>query len=232
MTIKFDELKTQDDLDKAVAAAVKANEDPLKKKNTELLDEVKDLKRKFKPFDGLDADEIKATLAEAKELRESKMKKEGDIEKLLEEQRKQHQTELDKRDAREKALLEAADKALKDRVIREAMDAAKIAAPFIDTVIPFLASQIVLVGEGDKRKALIGEKTPTEYLAEFVAGDKGKHYVTAEANSGGGAGGSGVTGYKGPNPFDPKTQNITEQMKLVKENPKLADQLRAKVAAR
>jgi len=232
MTIKFDELKTQDDLDKAVAAVVKGEVDGLKKKNDELMEKYQDVNKKLKPFEGLDAEEIKKVLKSAKDAKDKKDKDEGNWEKVVADMKAAHETEIAKRDDQQKQWQLELDKNLKAAAVRDAIVEAKIAAPFIKAVTPMLETQMVVVGEGDKRRALIGDKTATEFLSAFVATDEGKHYVSADNNSGGGAGGSGVTGYKGPNPFDPKTVNITEQMKLVKENPKLADQLRAKVAAR
>ena len=50
-----------------------------------------------------------------------------------------------------------------------------------------LKSQVALVIDGDNRKAMVGDKELSVFVTEWAASDEGKHFVTAQANSGGGA---------------------------------------------
>ena len=155
------------------------------------------------------------------------MKAEGDWEKLRDQMRADHQKELDKRDQRIQELEKANDSNLVNQSISEAMKEARIAPQFADTVEAFLRTKIVLAGAGEERKPLVGDNTPAEFLKDYVGSDNGKHYVLADQNTGGGAPGGGRPGATGKNPFDPKAPNITEQMALMKKDPKLAQQLKA-----
>ena len=58
-----DKTFSKDDLDKAVAAAVKTTSDKLSAKNNQLLDELKTVKSNLKQFDGIDAEKTKQMLA-------------------------------------------------------------------------------------------------------------------------------------------------------------------------
>jgi hypothetical protein len=55
-----------------------------------------------------------------------------------------------------------------------------------------LKENVQIVVEGDARIAKIGDKALSDFVKEWAAGDEGKHFVQAPANSGGGAtGGNG-----------------------------------------
>lgn len=72
-------------------------------------------------------------------------------------------------------------------------------------------------------------KTATQSVDDYLTSrktDKSTAYFWP-GNEGGGSGGSGGLGgaHKGPNPFDPKTANMTEQNRIYSENPELAKRL-------
>lgn len=70
--------------------------------------------------------------------------------------------------------------------------------------------------------------TPGEYIKMLAAGD-GAHLFAG--NSGGGAGGSGGGGgggETGENPWDPKTENLSEQMRIFRKDPELARRMATK----
>jgi hypothetical protein len=63
-----------------------------------------------------------------------------------------------------------------------------------------LKENVQIVVEGDARVAKIGDKALSDFVKEWAAGDEGKHFVQAPANSGGGAtggNGGGVASNKG-----------------------------------
>jgi wobble nucleotide-excising tRNase len=62
----------------------------------------------------------------------------------------------------------------------------------LKAVQAMLKENVQIVVEGDARIAKIGDKALSDYVKEWAAGDEGKHFVQAPANSGGGAtGGNG-----------------------------------------
>jgi hypothetical protein len=75
-----------------------------------------------------------------------------------------------------------------------------------------LAAQVNIVTEGDKRIAKVGDKLLADHLKEWSATDEGKHFVSADNNSGGGGHGSkGTEGIKKENLTS--TQKIAEGLK-------------------
>ncbi len=75
-------------------------------------------------------------------------------------------------------------------------------------------------------EALIGDKSVSDALAEFAK--ENTTQINAKNANGGGFGG-GDTTQKTANPFAIKTLNLTEQARLTKENPKLAEQLKNQI---
>ena len=45
-----------------------------------------------------------------------------------------------------------------------------------------------VIADGENRGAKVGDKALTDFVSEWAQSDEGKHFVTAPANSGGGAG--------------------------------------------
>ncbi len=84
----------------------------------------------------------------------------------------------------------------------------------------------------DKEELRNGEyKTIQDVLFAYVATDEGKRFLLA-GNSGGGAqGGASAKGYNGQNPWAKDSVNLTEQARLLKENPSLAVTLKAQAGA-
>jgi len=170
---------TEAELDAKIDEATKG----LKDKNAELLGEVKKLKKgsavdpaEVEKLEG-QIDDLKTKLAESdkankkitKELETitGKLQAEsGFTEKLL----KQNglAAELAKNGVTNPALLEAAQ--------------------------ALLGSQVQIVADGENRVAKVGDKTLDAYVKEWAGSDKGKHFVTATGNSGGGANGSASKG--------------------------------------
>jgi vacuolar-type H+-ATPase subunit E/Vma4 len=84
---------------------------------------------------------------------------------------------------------------LKDNGLSDALVKAGVTAPMMPAVKAMLEKQVSIVADGDTRKAVVGDKPLTDYVAEWAASDAGKHFVAAPVNSGGGApGGSGGGG--------------------------------------
>ena len=86
--------------------------------------------------------------------------------------------------------------------------------------------------EVDGKKKFIGKdfKSVNDTLQAFLTTDEGKTFILNN-NSGGGATGSGASKFSGKNPFAKDTFNVTEQMRLIKENPEKAAALKAAAGA-
>jgi hypothetical protein len=73
-----------------------------------------------------------------------------------------------------------------------------------------LRANVQIVQEGDNRVAKAGDKLMSDMVKEWAAGEEGKHFVTAPANSGGGAsGGAGKPGAKTMTRADYETRAAT-----------------------
>lgn len=61
-----------------------------------------------------------------------------------------------------------------------------VASQFLEDVGASLARQVTIKEVDGKREAFVGDKPLGEFVKEWAGSDKGKHYVTAPANGGGG----------------------------------------------
>ena len=81
-----------------------------------------------------------------------------------------------------------------DNGLNDAMIKAGIKPEFMSAAKAMLRSETQIKAEDGKYSALMGEKPLFEAITEWAASDEGKHFVSAPANSGGGAtGGNGNT---------------------------------------
>lgn len=80
-------------------------------------------------------------------------------------------------------------KLLVENGLSEALVKAGVSANFLPAVKAMLSGNVKIVAEGDARKAMVGDKALSDFVTEWAQGDEGKHFVTAQVNSGGGANG-------------------------------------------
>ncbi|CAB4131765.1 hypothetical protein UFOVP131_36 [uncultured Caudovirales phage] len=78
-----------------------------------------------------------------------------------------------------------------------ALTEAKVAPQFMDAAKALLAKDVTVKETDGKREAFVGDKPLGAFVSEWSQGDKGKHYVTAPANGGGGAGDNKPAGEAG-----------------------------------
>ena len=165
-------------IDSAVADATSG----LVKKRDELLNEVKTLRKnsEIKPEDF------------------QKLKEENDAltDKLAEQAKavKEAQTIAEKATKALQAESAAVSKMLIDNGLTEAMAAAGVKPELTKAAKALFASQAAIKADGDTRQALIGDKPIAEFISEWAKSDEGKHFVSAPANSGGGAEGGSRSG--------------------------------------
>lgn len=91
-----------------------------------------------------------------------------------------------------------------------------------------LRNQVDLTDDG---KVVIGEKELDEFMKEHKDSPRMKKIIKAPQNNGGGSGNAGGAG-SGKNPWSKDHFNLTEQGRLLKEDPELAKQMKAEAGAK
>ena len=209
MSIDLNESGIQEAIKKAVEEATSG----LVSKRDELLAEVKKL-RKNQEIKPEQLDELENQV----EVYKTKW---ADAEKLA----KATAVEADK----VKKLYEAesgyTNNLLVENGLNEALVKEGIAKQFLPAVKSMLKSQVTVKIEGNERKAVIGEKALSEYVAEWSKGEEGKHFIAAPANSGGGSNGGGDA--KGGGKTMPRSQfdgiSSAEKGAFLKDGGKIID---------
>jgi hypothetical protein len=164
----------------AVQVAVDSATEGLARKNSELLGEVKKLKR------GAEIDPAEVTALE------------NQIDALkadLTKAQKEAKTFASKADEFGKAL-ESESGFTRSLLIEQGLTAELVNAgvknpAHLKAALAMLKGDAQVVQDGDKRVAKIGDKALKDYVKAWAAGDDGKHFITADQNSGGGAFGGG-----------------------------------------
>lgn len=203
--------------DPDVQAAIKQQVDEAVKgvvaKNTELLAEVKKLKKEtgIKPED---LDRLEAERDEALKQRDESQKALKQLTKDFEKVTNDHKSEA-----------AFTQKLLVDNGLTEALVSVGVKEPaHLKAVKAMLASQVQIVADGDNRVAKVGDKALADFAKEWAASDEGKHFVSAPVNSGGGAqGGGGNSGKKtiSRTNFDAMSQQ--ERFAFAKDGGKVID---------
>jgi len=80
---------------------------------------------------------------------------------------------------------------LVDNGLSEALLKSGIKPEMTKAVKAMLASQVTLKADGDKRIAVVGDKSLSDFVSEWSKSDEGKVFVSAPDNRGGGALGGG-----------------------------------------
>jgi hypothetical protein len=70
-------------------------------------------------------------------------------------------------------------------------------------------------------------KKMADLLNDFLSTEEGKHYLQNTSTGGGAVGGSSQKGFNGKNPWVKESRNLTEQARILNENPNLAVTLKA-----
>jgi hypothetical protein len=201
------------DVQAAIKQAVQEATDGLSSKNSELLAEVKKLKKEtgIKPED---LDRLEAERDEALKQRDESQKALKQLTKDFEKVTNDHKTEA-----------AFTQKLLVDNGLTEALVSVGVKEPaHLKAVKALLKEQVQIVADGDNRVAKVGDKALAEFAKEWAASDEGKHFVSAPVNSGGGAqGGGGNSGQKtiSRTNFDAMSQQ--ERFAFAKDGGKVID---------
>jgi uncharacterized membrane-anchored protein YjiN (DUF445 family) len=171
----------------AIKTAVDEATQGLVSKRDELLKEVKDL-RKGKSFDPADLDKLENEIDSLK----SELTK---AQKAAQKATKEAETY--------KQSLESEQSAVRNLLVEtgltDALTKHGVSNPvLLKAAKQMLASSVKLEQDGDTRVAKLGDKSLADAIKEWAGGDEGKHFVTAQQNSGGGASGGSGTGGAAP----------------------------------
>ena len=172
---------TPEEIQTKIDEAVEAATAGLKTKNAELLGEVKKLK-KGATVDPAEVEKLENTIEELKTQLSA-------TDKAAKKAAKDF-------DAAQKAL--QAESGFTEKLLKQNGLAAELAKngvtnpALLEAAQALLGSQVQIVVEGENRLAKMGDKALADAVKEWAGSDKGKHFVTAAGNTGGGAaGGSG-----------------------------------------
>lgn len=191
-------------------------------------------------FADLDPDEAKSALARLKELEEGRDDgHQKEIERIRETLTKQSEKVVQEKDEQIQRLTSHVERREIDQALDAAMEKAEIIPSTRKAVKALLRERgpRVVWEDGEPRGAFqgdLGEELDVEtYVLTWAKTDEAKAFLPASGNQGSGAGtGSGGTGYGRSNPWRKETWNITEQGKIVQDNPALAKQLAAAAGRR
>lgn len=222
-------MKTQADIDRIQAGALKERE------------EHKKTKERYKPFESFvdSADEVIAKLDKYGELEAAASGKIDDtkINEMVETRIKTKLSPMErqaKKDADTIASLQQENETLKGnerrRIIKEAVRKAAIESKMVDTAVEdaeYLAERLFEVTEDGKvlTKDGVGV-TPGVDAMVWLSDMQPKRPHWWPTSQGGGGKGSGKgNGFSGANPFTKEGWNMTEQGRVLRENPARAEQL-------
>ena len=183
---------TEEQLQEKIDEATKE----LKNKNSELIGDIKTLKKTVKAFDGIDLDLLQSQSNELKELKEKNM---TEAEKLEREQRKR----TEKYTATKQALLDSQNEILrmkKENAVANALRDAGQVQEGMGEALSLLINQKITMS--DANVPMIGEKTVSEYVMDFSTNEGKNFFVPKNAGGGGqgsgGAGGVNISDYTNP----------------------------------
>jgi hypothetical protein len=165
-------------VDEAVATATEG----LKNHNKQLLADLKRNERNGKSVDPAEVERLESALEKAQTDNAALQKQYKDLTKNFEATT----NALDSESKYTRQLL------IQNGLTAELSKAGVTNPTHLKAVQAMLKENVQIVVEGDARIAKIGDKALSDFVKEWAAGDEGKHFVQAPANSGGGAtGGNG-----------------------------------------
>jgi len=213
--------------------------DEMRTENISLRKKVEELTAKF---NGVDPEEFRRLAEEKRQLEESAQMKAGQFEKVLTTRLSAVKADFDKQIAAVTGERDAAQKQLVTIQIDRGVLEAATKRGLRPTAVPDITARArgslhlvdgtPLVFEADGQTVRRGsDGVAPMTLDEWVAQQAAEAPHLFDGNAGGGAAGNGSGGAGGTlkNPFRKETWNLTEQMRLTKQDPVLAARLKAAV---
>ena len=222
----------------AEGAVDKARVDEFRTNNLALKKQLDDIAARY---EGIDPDAVKTLLAEKAKLEDQKLLKEGEVEKLVESRTRSLKSDLEKQVAGLATERDSLMSRLVEIEINQGVTLAATKRGLRPTAIPDavararkvfqLVKGVPTAFEPDGKSVRYGRDGVTPLtLDEWAEGLVTEAPHLFESSAGGGAVGhnSGGVGSVRKNPFKRGPEwNLTEQMRLQKSDPRLAERLKA-----
>jgi hypothetical protein len=219
-------------------AVEKSKVDEFRTKNVALLKQVDELTERF---EGIDPVEVRKLIEDKRKFQEGQQLKAGEVEKVVESRLKSAKTEWDKQFSAVTTERDTLNARLKTIQIDQAVVTEATKRGLRATALPDITARarstfnlvdgVPLALAADGQTARVGKDGVTPMnVAEWLDAQVLEAPHLFEANAGGGAAGNGSGGVgnkSAKNPFRKETWNLTEQMKLQKTDPQLAQRLKA-----
>lgn len=206
-----------------------------KAKADELLGEKKKLQAKLKEYEGVDTEKYRELLEKEEELAEGKVIKKDGVEAAIAQRLEKLKSEHAKQLAELQGKMTAAEAAVRKFQVEKAiLDPARQAGVRASAIPDLLAraQQVWQMVDGNLRaigpdgSEIYGPTAdplkPEEWLAALTK--DASHLFETNTGSGAKPGQGGP--FAGPNPWAKDTLNLTNQQKVLRENPQLAERLR------
>lgn len=176
---------SEEELQAKIKAAIDEATAGLSKKNAELLNEVKEL-RKGKAIDPAEVDKLQEKIDKLESDLTTSQKALKDGQKTFEKLTGDLKTEQG-----------FVSKLLLDNGLTDSLVKAGVAKQFLPAVKSMLSGQAQIKIDGENRSVVIDDKSLDDFITQWSSSDEGKHFISAPANSGGGSSGGSGSGTGG-----------------------------------
>ena len=177
--------QNEKDIQTQIKEAVEKETDGLKKKNDELLSELKGERDKRKELE-----------QQAQEKEQQAAEKDGDIEKVKEQYEKKLEQERNKLNEQVENYKSQVHKMVVDQGLQSALSQAGVAPHYQEAAHHLIKGkhQIEIEESNNGPAAKVDGKPLQDFISEWSQSDTGKNFVAAANNSGGGAQGANGAG--------------------------------------
>lgn len=215
--------------DQAFADYLKTITKSLTDANDGLKRDLVKLKEKIKEFDGLDIADLKKAKEDLERIQSENQNNETEIQKAMRIASEQHKQTIDAMNKRLDMLTNRNRTLLVDDALRSELVKSNCKPLLVEAAISLLKPNVTIIEADGMEKATIGDKSISEYVAEWSKSEVGSNFILAKQNTGGGnVNVSKQAIDENSKFFDRKSSsyNLTEQLKIKKANPELYDKLR------
>lgn len=190
-------------------------------------------KERLEQLGDVDPEEYRRLKEEAEERETGKLKDKGEFEALRARLEERHQKAVESKEQEIQRRDRFIERLLVDNEIDKAMDEVKVLPEHRRAVRALLKeSRPQVKADGEDYRATVqtdmGETSLATYIQEWSKSEEAGHYIAGRGVNGSGASSTRSAGADGGvNPWKRETRNLTEQMRIAKENPDLAKRLAA-----
>jgi len=201
------------------------------------IDQLKEKDAKLAAFEGIDPVKAKELMSREQEILDGKLMKTEGVDALVAKRVEGMKAEFDRKLAAAEQAKAQAEEGLNsvkmDIALRDAGNQHGLRKEAVNDLIlrgrgALKMKDGKLVAHGEDGSILYGATgdpmTPAEWVASLT---KAAPHLFEPSAGGGAQGGKPGTAHTGPNPWAPGKTNLTEQMKIAKSDPALAERLKA-----